>query len=261
MKFIMELMETAWKIFGKEFPRLFHCEFVVLTGKKIHDMQEKLLLEAFEKARKEVNSDKVFTRARHLSEQIYEINQFTFGERSLTEKFKTIKSNHEGEINLRKEVLEALSKYLSYDSFFNFSKVHKIETQSNKIKLVVFIKKYSAVLIVSILLISSILIYKYTTRQRWMVWQNDQYIEVDFDVKKYDINQLKIYKEERIKYFKKVFPSCEHIFFEKDGSIRIWYGKNKEKELEYFTALGLHPETGKTLKPITEYMINKHICK
>ena len=30
--------------------------------------------------------------------------------------------------------------------------------------------------------------------------------------------------------------------------------------LQYFTALGLHPETGKTLKPITQYMIDKYIC-
>ena len=45
-----------------------------------------------------------------------------------------------------------------------------------------------------------------------------------------------------------------------DGSERLWYGKNKNKELEYFTAFGKHPETGKTLKPITKYMIAKYIC-
>ncbi|WP_431135335.1 hypothetical protein [Psychroserpens mesophilus] len=96
---------------------------------------------------------------------------------------------------------------------------------------------------------------------RWMIWQEDHYIEVGFDTEKYKLNQLKLYKEERIKNFKKTTPICDTtIFFNEDGSVNIWYGKNRGKELEYFTALGLHPETGKTLKPITQYMIDKYIC-
>ena len=96
---------------------------------------------------------------------------------------------------------------------------------------------------------------------RWMVWHEDHYIEVDFDSEKYKMNQLKLLKEERIELFKKILPICgETTFFNGDGSVAIWYGKNKDKTLEYFTALGLHPETGKTLKPITGYMIEKYIC-
>lgn len=221
-------------------------------------MQEKLLLKAFEKAKGEVNSDKIFTRARHLSEKIYEINQFTYGERSLTEKYKVIYSDPKSDINLRKEVLDALSKYLDYDNYYEFTKKH--EEASSEKNAFTFLKKHRVIILVVLLLISSMLIYNYTTRQRWMVWQNDHYVEVDFDVKKYNVNQLKIYKEERILYFKKIEPTCDYSFFNENGSVLIWYGKNKDKELEYFTALGLHPETSKTLKPITQYMINKYIC-
>ena len=39
----------------------------------------------------------------------------------------------------------------------------------------------------------------------------------------------------------------------------ILYGKNAAKEYEYFTHPGLHPETGKTLKPISRYIIKKYI--
>ena len=96
---------------------------------------------------------------------------------------------------------------------------------------------------------------------RWMVWQEDHYVEIDLNTEKYNINQLKLFKEERIELFKKISPICnETLFFNEDGSVKIWYEKNKDKELEYFTALGLHPETGKTLKPITQYMIDKYIC-
>lgn len=55
-------------------------------------------------------------------------------------------------------------------------------------------------------------------------------------------------------------PSCDLIFFDKSGNAQIWYGKNLKGELEIFTSLGLHPETGKTLKPISKYMIEKYIC-
>ncbi len=103
-------------------------------------------------------------------------------------------------------------------------------------------------------------IYILNNKTRWMIWQNTEYVEVKFDTKKYHLNQLKLYKSERIKYFKKITVDCNSLFFNSDGTVKIWYGKNNKKELEYFTALGLHPETGKTLKPITKYMINKYIC-
>ena len=93
-----------------------------------------------------------------------------------------------------------------------------------------------------------------------MVWQENQYVEVDFNAKKYELKQLKIYKEDRVTAFKKVAVNCNTVFFNEDKSVRFWYGKNKNKELEYFTDLGLHPETGKTLKPITRYMIGKYVC-
>lgn len=224
-------------------------------------MHRKLLLKAFEQAKNEVNSDKVFTRANHLSDQIYFIGKDSYGAKILSVKYNAILENNEEQIQIKPHAAEALSKYLGYDNFFDFSKAHEKETQPDKNKLIVFIKKHRAILIISTLLISSVFIYNYTTRQRWMVWQNDHYVEVDFNVKKYDVNQLKIYNEERILYFRKVDPKCDDPFFNTDGSVLIWYGKNKAKKLEYFTALGLHPETRKTLKPITQYMINKHICR
>lgn len=39
---------------------------------------------------------------------------------------------------------------------------------------------------------------------------------------------------------------------------KVWYSK-KNGEIEFFTAAGLHPESGKTLKPVTKYIIEKYI--
>ena len=39
----------------------------------------------------------------------------------------------------------------------------------------------------------------------------------------------------------------------------VWYGKSPNKrEYEFFNHPGLHPETGKTLKPISKYIIKKY---
>ena len=123
------------------------------------------------------------------------------------------------------------------------------------------LKKHQVLILVSLLIIFISVGFFYINQQRWMVWNGDHYIEVELNIKKYGIDQLKPYKEERIKYFKKIEPTCDVKYFDESGKVNIWYGKNRKGELEIFTSLGLHPETGKTLKPITKYMIQKYFCK
>ena len=94
-----------------------------------------------------------------------------------------------------------------------------------------------------------------------MIWEDTHYVEVDFNAEKYSLSQLKIYNQERIESFHRVIPSCETEFYKIDGTANLWYGKNSFGELEYFTAFAIHPETVKTLKEITDYMIKKYICK
>ena len=40
----------------------------------------------------------------------------------------------------------------------------------------------------------------------------------------------------------------------------VWYNKSDGK-VEFFTNYGLHPENGKTLKPISKYILNKYALK
>jgi len=118
------------------------------------------------------------------------------------------------------------------------------------------------IIIICSIIIVGLLIWIPTKQQRWMVWQEDHYKKVSFNLKEYDISQLKIYKAEWVKGFKQIIPGCGVTkFFKDDGSPNLWYGKSSVGNLEFFTHYGLHPETGKTLKPITDYMIGKHICK
>lgn len=224
-------------------------------------MHKNLLLKAFEKAKKETDSNKVTHISNHLSDFILEDARETYGEKILRVNYNKITKHPNAKIHLKGHAVEALSHYLGYNNFADFLADNPVDNHlTNVQKTILVIKKNKFVLSITAIILIGLVIYTSATRQRWMIWQEDHYIEVNFDPEKYSINQLKLYKEDRIKYFKKVIVTCDTVFFNKDESVRFWYGKNKEKELEYFTALGLHPETGKTLKPITKYMINKYIC-
>jgi hypothetical protein len=174
-------------------------------------------------------------------------------------KYSAVSDGSKETIRLKKHVEEALSHYLGYKDYVMFVHQNKEIEKKEDNKFIFFLKNNKITLTISSLIIASVFIYSSATKQRWMVWQDEEYIEVDFDVKRYKVDQIKLYKEERIESFKKINTDSNTVFFNDDGSVNIWYGKNYKKELEYFTDLGLHPETRKTLKPITVYMINKYI--
>ena len=246
-------------------------------------MNKILIVHAFAKAEQEIKEKGVLKpsltqMATVLSDYLEEKEDFPFGERSLRD-YRGIaeKIEHENEdISIKQlAVITGLCKYLEYENYQDFvksndrSRVDKpIEIEPPVVKPTVetlpkkaSLNNYKFYILLGVICILLFGLYNYMNRQRWMVWKEDHYTEVDFDAKKYDIKQLKLYKEDRILSFKKVEATCLYTdFFNPDGSVLIWYGKNRDKQLEYFTDLGLHPETGKTLKPISGYMINKHIC-
>lgn len=226
-------------------------------------MHSILLIKAFEKAKEEIGSNKKIRIARRLSDIIYEDDKQQYGEKILIVNYNKIKNDPSHEIELRSFVIDALSRYLGYTDYIAFANENKniIDPSGiNNNPLITFFKKNRITIFVSTLLLIGFMVYYSLNKQRWMVWNENYYIEVKFDLEKYRIEKLKPYKEERIKYFKKINTDCNTAFFNSSGEVKIWYGKNSNKELEYFTDLGLHPETGKTLDPITIYMIRKYVC-
>lgn len=233
-------------------------------------MHYKIILESFRKAKKHLKDlsgkEPSFSScAKYLSDKIYEINGFSFGEKSLRVLHnKSVDASTKNVEIKQPKVVDALCKFLGYKDYADFVNKNKTLKEASvdsplKVKASSSEKFVFSALI--FILITVVVIYISIDKTKWMVWQEDHYTVVPFDTEMYDINLLKLYKEERIENFRKIIPPCEYAFFNKDGSVRIWYGKNAKKVLEYFTDLGLHPETGKTLKPITQYMIDKYICE
>ncbi|NRD19830.1 hypothetical protein HNV08_07190 [Winogradskyella eckloniae] len=228
-------------------------------------MHNTLLIKAFEKAKEEVNSVNVYPRAQVLSDYILEDSKEPYGAKILSIKYKSAISTPSIPITIKNHATISLSRYLGYSDYSDFVKHNldqnnEINTQGDSTTYILDRKKSVITALIILTIVIGVLIYNYVNRQRFMIWNEDHYIEVNLDANKYSLNQLKFYKEERIINFKKIKPKCEDTLFNRDGSVKIWYGKNAQKKLEYFTSLGLHPETGKSLKPITQYMIDKYIC-
>ncbi|XLS30115.1 hypothetical protein ACJD0Z_04640 [Flavobacteriaceae bacterium M23B6Z8] len=122
-------------------------------------------------------------------------------------------------------------------------------------------KPFYIILLIFAVVGSAAIFYISPNKPRWMIWQNDHYTEASFDPVLLKEGKLKLYKEDKILYFRKVKGDCQTDYFDAKLNAKIWYGKNEEGKLELFTDVGLHPETGVTLKPITLYMIEKYLCE
>jgi len=232
-------------------------------------MHRFLIIKSFEKAKEDEEKKSGISptntqAALLLSDFIYDDQKFKYGEKSLYNHFKDSTKNETKNVVIKQpQVVQGLCTFLGYESFDEFRSANENPIHSNRDKVrSVSTKKKNYLIAIGLFLIVliSVLVYS-ANRERWMVWENDRYVEVNFDPKTYDLGQLKLYNEDRIANFKKIEVDCATQFFDKRGKVLVWYGKNNNnKELEFFTSLGLHPETGKTLKPITRYMITKYVC-
>ena len=94
-----------------------------------------------------------------------------------------------------------------------------------------------------------------------MVWVKNHYEAVEYDKVK-DTTEVIPFNQGVLDNFKKI-TVCDTTAFFRNGNDNhplVWYGKSSnKKEYEYFNQPGLHPETGKILKPITKYIIGKYI--
>jgi len=244
-------------------------------------MQKKLVIEAFKKARRELELKGINGPSNHqvailISDFMLNEIDFSISKRSIANYYNSANEVLDSEdINIsQNNVVLGLCKYLGYFDYKDFMEniestdreeaKHILNTKTDKsLKIDSKIVKRNFGIVISIIavLIIGLVIFMTSNKDRWMVWKEDHYEEADFDQNELSNGALEFFKEERIANFKKINnPNCDYKFFNEDGSVNVWYGKNKKGELEIFTEIGLHPETGKSLKPITAYMIRKYIC-
>ena len=99
-----------------------------------------------------------------------------------------------------------------------------------------------------------------TAHKDCLEWQNDRYVEADCKTKVNGSVNLDILYDESLLNRRKITPTDTTTYF-KNGKPVLWYCKDNNGNLELFNFPGFHPLTGKNLRPITDYMINKYLKK
>ncbi|MUH36925.1 hypothetical protein D9O36_13815 [Zobellia amurskyensis] len=152
-----------------------------------------------------------------------------------------------------------LCKYLNFDSYADYVK------QNSKGKLIVNVstvgrkKNWKVITVVSLIVVIGLVLglSNKNMEPKCMVWKTNQYIKADCEVS-YKESVVPL-DEARLKNFKKVEVDLTTEFFDETTSKPlVWYYKSGN-EIEYFSAPGLHPVSGKTLKAVTPYIIQKHV--
>ena len=94
-------------------------------------------------------------------------------------------------------------------------------------------------------------------KKECMQWNTNHYEVVDCSTESSGFLDPRIPIHKDRLGLKKLDPKTIKTYFE-NGQPRVWYAKIDDK-IELFNQPGLHPTTGKTLKPITQYIINKYL--
>ncbi len=241
-------------------------------------MHNRLILEAFEKAMATELEIGVLTpsktsAAEKLSDYIDQEMNFQFGERRLRDYFNAASQGEEIELK-QKAVRNGLAKFLGYEDFSDFQirnskdkkvlqneKDSKTPEKKKPFSMGSFLGRNRTTVLIIIGCLIAYFVLDFINKEKWMKWNGNKFVEADFDSRELENGQIFLFNKRQVENFNKIQPDCNTQFFNSDGNAQIWYGKNAKGELEYFTDLGKHPETGKSLKPITRYMIEKYVCK
>lgn len=94
-----------------------------------------------------------------------------------------------------------------------------------------------------------------------MQWQEDRYVEVDCQSETSNLysSSSVIPYDDNISKLKKLTVTDTTTFFNGEKAI-IWYSKVNGYP-EFFNGPGFHPATGKGLRPVTDYIIDKYVKK
>ncbi|MBC7641862.1 MAG: hypothetical protein H7174_05915 [Flavobacterium sp.] len=117
-------------------------------------------------------------------------------------------------------------------------------------------------IVLSICFIFGLIIKWQMPEKNCMIWKSNHYETTDCDniIQEVLANNPVAIDQNDLENFKKIEVNKSTIFF-RNNQPCVWYGKSVFGKYEFFSNCGLHPETGKTLKPISKYIIDKYVVK
>jgi hypothetical protein len=170
-------------------------------------------------------------------------------------KYVEKENNNSGEP--KTELKDIIAQYIGYNDFADFEVSNKTK---GKTKTKSFSLKQKTAIGVAVLLSIAFTTYYFSYSYKsssCIIWKENHFVKSSCD----NSNSLNnsIYNID-LKNFEKIKVDENFTFF-KNERPAVWYGKNKNIEMEFFSDRGVHPETLKELKPITETIINNYVLK
>ncbi|VXC16308.1 hypothetical protein [Maribacter litoralis] len=214
---------------------------------------KEIVEKVFEKAKTECPKHSRYALSNHIAE-------FTSISAKTIERLYDKYLEKRGSIGDQNEyTINDLCKYLGYNSYADYVK------QNRKGKININVnnggekKNWKVLASVSLILVVGLILglREKSKEPKCMVWRIDHYEKTDCSTS-YMENIIPL-DEVRLQNFKKVDVDLITEFFEETtGKPLFWYYKSGDT-IEFYTGPGLHPVNGKTLKAITEHIIDKYV--
>lgn len=254
-------------------------------------MEEKrigeIVRKVYDEAKKSCVSDAKSALAIHVEGEIFKNRKKNISYRTVERAFERHIFNDKTVSERNSESINLLCEYLGFDNYQDYVKKNSHKTgggrkKPGKWKLIISISVvFGAILTTAFIFKNQLFlgdndlptnnetidntinpnIDTHLIENKCMTWADSLYIPISCNtapLSKYGTKVEPLIKI-KLKNMKKVDVNAAYTFFSEDGKPLIWYYKNKEGEIEYFTAPGLHPVTGETLKKITPYIIETYV--
>lgn len=223
-----------------------------------------VIRKAFAKAEKDYVTNKKYKLSEHISEEVQELTKLPVHPRTFVNYYKKyIEKKHVATIP-KHENIELLCKYLGYANYkeylqknyshHNTPEPSSIRKKPNTRKEIITLRFLWAFAILGVIWVSYSLLSPKETNE-CMIWQDDHYKITECNGE----NGVIKLDQETFNSMKELNGLCkDDTFFLPDNSPVVWYDKFHNK-FTFFTMEGIHPTNGRTLKPITPYIIDKYM--
>ena len=230
---------------------------------------KKIVQKAFDKAKERSASHRKHALAKHIS------SEANLSSKTIERAYDRYLNNKKNINPLQAESIDELCRYLGYENYAEYVKskfkseiADQEETEEIPEEgLMNKYKKWIAPMVIGTIFII-ILLYSIRGAETvgdsgiyCMTWADSLYVAVSCNTGPFSNYGTKVEPMDEMKFknFKQVKVTQAYPFFSEDDKPLIWYSKNKEEEREYFTAPGLHPITGETLRKITPHIIQTYV--
>lgn len=216
---------------------------------------DKFLQDIFTKAKEESGENSLRKWSEYIAEYLSEEIKYPLS-------VKTLERYYHGETKPNLEKKNKLAMFLGHKDYKNYNEKiqeHKPnEVDSEKTRESFGIKNYGKNYMFPIGLIAIVIMgvgyLGYSSgSEDCMIWKEDHYEETNCEGNAGETKKISYLLEN----FRQIQVSDTTTFF-KNGKANVWYDKSGG-ELYFFSAPGINPETGNTVKHITNYMIHKYV--